>query len=292
MPVEAAEREDDVQQPAVEEPTKLVIDVSDPDPDDDEGPGKSATPELDRAGRRAHYRELKKSHEDLKAKYEALEKRLSEEPQRQQQREEPARPSDPPELAPIRARLAELESIEDALMAQAASTQLTPEQAKDINARYRRVKREEQALIARGVGIQQRHSQPQPDHSAEAAGVMLRSQFPEIYANRALFARADGEYRALLASGKPETVETMTRALTTIRNQYVKKAPAATDTDRARLASVTARAGASGSQGGWTPSKMHERTAVAWAQAKGMDVEPAEALRLWALKIGKPKNLI
>lgn len=290
MPVEAVERpEDDVQQPVVEEPSKLVIDVSEPDADDEDGDGKAA-PELDRRGRRAHYRELKRDHEDLKAKYEALEARLKEQPR---QREEPARPSDPPELAPIRARLTELEAIEDALMERAASANLTPEQAKEVNRRYRAVKREEQALIARGVGIQQRHQQPQPDHSAEAAGVMLRSQFPDIYNNPALLHRAQGEYMALLAQGKPETLETQTRALTTIRNQYVKKAPVATDTDRSRLASVTARAGATGSQsGGWTPSKMHERTAVAWAAAKGLDVEPAEALRQWALKVGKPKGLI
>lgn len=296
MPGEADRIEDDVQQPIAEEPQKLTIDVSDPDPDDDEGEGKAAaSPELDRRGRRAHYRELKRDHEDLKSKYEALERRISEGQQRQQQ-QEPARPSDPPGLAPIRARLSELESIEDALMAQASTANLTPEQAKEVNRRYRAVKREEQALIADGRDIVRRHQQPQVDHQRDAVGAVLRSEFPEIYSDEGLSGLAQYHFKRLVQSGKdPSDIETSREALRRTRTAAgTGPRPAPPASEKARFASVSARAGANGGSqsGSWQPHQGHVRTAREWAKAKGLDVDDKEALRQWAQKVGKPAKLI
>lgn len=291
MPAEA-ERIEEPQQP--QEPEKLTIDL---DQEPEEGGEEKAQPDLDRAGRRAHYRELKKAHEQTTAERDALKREVEslrqsrQEPQRQEARQQPG---DPPELAPIRARLSELEAIEDALMERAASQQLTPDQQKDLQRRYRAVKREELALIARGVGIQQRAAAPQSDPNEAAVGAMLRGQFPEVYANKGLLDLAQGEYSYMLSSGAEASVETMQKALTSVRNRFGlgRKPPAATDAERARFASIPARAGATGGSQGWQPSEGEIRTAREWAKAKGMDVTDAEACRLWANKVGRPAKLV
>jgi hypothetical protein len=299
MPAEDRIEDDFQQQPAPVEGEKPPLVISTEEPDEDEGDGAGQqTQELDRRGRRAHYRELKKDHAQTKEELAALKRELQElrqgrrEPER---REEPARPTDPPELAPIRRRLDELTSHMDDMMVTARTAELSPDQAKALNRRYQQAVDERAALIARGVAIQERARAPQQDQAADPVGMILRSEFPEVYADRGLSSLAQYHFDRLVKAGKdPSDIETSREALrrTRIAAGTGQKRPAPTDADRARHASVTARAGAGGSGGGWTPTKAHIRTAVAWAQAKGMDVSEEEAARRWYHKVGKPGKLV
>jgi len=286
---EIQEKDESVKSPA--ESTGLQVDLSEDEDETVDGENNApASGGESKKGRRQSFRKLRDTLEGERTARASLEREIAELRGRVDgiRSQVPAPVQQAQETDPIDQEIDGLWDQQQFILGQLRAEGIPDAHANRLQEQWRKLDRKRRTLeIKQAVGGEIQQPPSQQDYENR----MLAAEFPEVFGDSIRLQEAKTELMKLVRQGKPLNIITARAAAQAVQGRYVRKPAPLSDSDRAKHASVSGRAGAQGSGDKFTPSSGQLRTARAFtSHLEGISDE--ERVRIWAKKVGKKNNLI